>query len=344
MGRRGCGPAPSHGGVFQQPRAPPGRPAGDDDDVHDDVRNPRRPSSTPSGSTPSGSSLVPVTVGTTSLPPSTPVHSEAGFDHDDDGRFECDHRDGSRRRRGRRRGGWSPVPRDESVLRGRPVHDGSCVGWAGSQGGSTFGLAAGARVLILDVERNEEIGRGTVESSRWEDVSGGGRQWNCFFDFTATVTGPPPAEYRIHVETLEPWLARPDPAAPDTFVASVNTDAAIGLIPSCPPVPEPEAEEEETASSAASTTSTTTTTRPRRFVSGSRGRAVLVARRGVALPRRIAGHRDRPTLPARGCRQRVHLGRRRLERLTVTYPDGAVPGRHPDDRGRRHRATLRVRP
>jgi hypothetical protein len=202
--------------------------------------------------------------------------------------------------------------------------NGSCVGWAGSQGGSTFGLAAGARVLILDAELNEEIGSGTVETSRWEDVSGGGRQWNCFFDFTATVTGPPPAEFRIRVATLEPWLARPDPAAPDTFVASVNTDAAIGLIPSCPPVPEPEEETTNTAASTSSTTSTTTTTRPRRFVSGwhavgqywSRGVAAL-CRAGLPV-----------TAIARPCRPEG-VGSEYIAAVvdsndsTVTYADGA---------------------
>ena len=205
------------------------------------------------------------------------------------------------------------------------LRDGSCVGWAGSQGGSTFGLAAGARVLILDAELNEEIGRGTVESSRWEDVSGGGRQWNCFFDFTATMTRPPPAEFRIRVATLEPWLARPDPAAPDTFVASVNTDAAIGLIPSCPPVPEPE--EEETASTGASTsstTSTTTTTRPRRFVSGWRAIGQYWSRGVASLCR--AGLPV--TAIARPCRPEG-VGSEYIAAVvdsndsTVTYPDGA---------------------
>ena len=119
------------------------------------------------------------------------------------------------------------------------LSDGTCVGWADSRGGSTAGLAAGAAVTILDAEANEEIGSGTIQSSRWEDMAGGGEQWNCLFDFTATITGSP-AEFRVRVGTLEPWLARPDPTAPGTFVASVSTGASIGLIPSCPAVPGPE--------------------------------------------------------------------------------------------------------
>ena len=196
------------------------------------------------------------------------------------------------------------------------LRDGTCVGWAGSQGGSTAGLAVGARVLILDAELNEEIGSGTIEQSRWEDVSAGGRQWNCFFDFTATVTGSP-REFRVRVATLEPWLARPDPAAPDTFVASVNTDAAIGLIPSCPPIPDPEA---------TTTTAASTTSRPRavRFASGwhavgqywSRGVASL-CRAGLPV-----------TAIARPCRPEG-VGSEYIAAVvdsndsTVTYADGA---------------------
>jgi hypothetical protein len=201
------------------------------------------------------------------------------------------------------------------------LSDGSCIGWAGSQGGSTAGLAVGARVLILDAERNEEIGRGTIERSRWEDVSAGGRQWNCFFDFTATLTTPPPVEFRIRVATLEPWLARPDPAAPDTFVASVNTDAAIGLIPSCPPVPE---EEEEASTAATTSTSTTSTTRPRRFVSGWRAVGQYWSRGVASLCR--AGLPV--TAIARPCRPEG-VGSEYIAAVvdsndsTVTYPDGA---------------------
>jgi hypothetical protein len=116
-------------------------------------------------------------------------------------------------------------------------------------------------VIVLDVERDEEIGRGRIEGSRWADMSRGGRQWNCFFDFTATMTRSP-AEFRIRVAALEPWLTRPDPADPETFVASVSTNADIGLIPPCPPIPDEEPERPPRR--------TTTTTAPARFVSGWR--------------------------------------------------------------------------
>jgi hypothetical protein len=142
------------------------------------------------------------------------------------------------------------------------LNDGTCVGWSGAQGGSTAGLETGARVIVLHAERDQEIGRGRVVGSRWEDMSRGGRQWNCLFDFTATVRGSP-AEFRIRVAALEPWLTRPDPTDPNTFVASVSTNADIGLIPSCPPVPEEEPERPPRRT-------TTTTTAPARFVSGWR--------------------------------------------------------------------------
>lgn len=132
------------------------------------------------------------------------------------------------------------------------LSDGTCVGWAGSQGGSTLGLAAGAPVTVLDAVDNVEIGTGTIQASRWEDMSAGGEQWNCMFDFTATVTGAP-AEFRIRVGPLGPWTARPDPAAPTTFVASVSTNASVGLIPSCPAIPDADA----TASTVATTVAAT---------------------------------------------------------------------------------------
>jgi hypothetical protein len=142
-----------------------------------------------------------------------------------------------------------PFAQTEPFAEAVRLADGTCVGWAGSQGGSTAGLAVGAPVVVLDAVDNVEIGTGTVQSSRWEDMSAGGEQWNCFFDFTATITGAP-AELRIRVGPLGPWTARPDPAAPTTFVASVNSDASIALIPSCPAVV---AEPDPTASTVATT-------------------------------------------------------------------------------------------
>lgn len=159
-----------------------------------------------------------------------------------------------------------PFPQTDAFSEAVRLSDGSCVGWAGSQGGSTSGLAVGAPVVVLGAEANEEIGTGTIQASRWLDASAGGEQWNCHFDFTATVTGAP-AEFRIRVGSLEPWLARPDPATPGTFVASVNSDASIGLIPSCPAIPEPATTATTTASSAPPTTAPPTTV-PAQLVSG----------------------------------------------------------------------------
>lgn len=215
-----------------------------------------------------------------------------------------------------------PFPQTDPFSEAVRLSDGTCVGWADSQGGSTAGLAAGAPVMILDAEANEEIGSGTIQASRWEDMSAGGEQWNCMFDFTATVTGAP-AEFRIRVGTLDPWLARPDPTAPDTFVASVSTDASISLIPSCPAIPEPPSTAATTASTAATTTVPTTTVAAQQ-VSGwnavgqywSRGVAALC---GAGLP---------VTAIARPCRP-PGVGSEYIAAVvdsadsTVTYANGA---------------------
>jgi hypothetical protein len=145
------------------------------------------------------------------------------------------------------------------------LKDGTCVGWGTSRGGSTAGLEKGAAVTILDAERNREIGSGSIVRSRWEDVSKGGGQWNCFFDFRATVTRLP-AEFRVRVSGLQPWLARPDPSAPDRFIASVNTDASIGLIRSCPALPEPPSKKRNGSGKDRGPARTTTV--PVRFASG----------------------------------------------------------------------------
>jgi hypothetical protein len=128
--------------------------------------------------------------------------------------------------------------------------DGTCVGWSGSRGGSTAGLVVGAPVTALAVEDNTEIGTGSITASRWEDMSAGGGQWNCSFDFAVTLTAPH-AEFRIKVGALAPWLARPDATAPGTYTASVSTDASIGAIPECPALPP---EPDPTATTAAPTT------------------------------------------------------------------------------------------
>jgi hypothetical protein len=163
--------------------------------------------------------------------------------------------------------GAPPFTQTDPFAEAVRLSDGTCVGWADSQGGSTAGLAAGAALTILDAEANEEIGSGTIQSSRWEDMAGGGEQWNCLFDFTATITGSP-AEFRVRVGALEPWLARPDPTAPGTFVASVSTDASIGLIPSCPALPAPPSTDPTASSTTAPTTTAVATTAPAQLVSG----------------------------------------------------------------------------
>jgi hypothetical protein len=137
--------------------------------------------------------------------------------------------------------------------------DGTCVGWE-SKGGSTSGLAVGAPVAVLDPTSNALLGTGTITASRWEDVSGGGGQWTCFFAFSAEVSAPAPADVLVKVGELQPWTARPDPAQPSTRVASVSTDAAIRLIASCPALPSPTTTAAPTASTVATTTAATTTT------------------------------------------------------------------------------------
>ena len=91
-------------------------------------------------------------------------------------------------------------------------------------------------------------------------MANGGEQWNCFFDFTATVPGVH-AEFRVRIAGLEPWLARPDPSTPGSFVASVSTGVSIGQIPSCLPVP-PEPSPTTTVPGATTTTVVPTTTTP----------------------------------------------------------------------------------
>ena len=52
-------------------------------------------------------------------------------------------------------------------------------------------FAAIGVVAILAAETNDVIGSGTIQASHWADASQGGGQWNCSFDFSATVTGAP---------------------------------------------------------------------------------------------------------------------------------------------------------
>ena len=109
---------------------------------------------------------------------------------------------------------------------------------------------------MLDPTTSALLGSGTITASRWEDLSGGGNQWTCFFDFSADVANAP-AEVLIKVGELQPWTARPDPADPTRKVASVSTDAAIGQIASCPALPTP-----TTTGPPAATAEPTTTAAP----------------------------------------------------------------------------------
>jgi hypothetical protein len=152
--------------------------------------------------------------------------------------------------------GAAPYTQTDPFSEAVRLADGTCVGWDGSRGGSTAGLAVGAPVVVLDPTTNAELGAGTITASRWEDPSGGGGQWTCFFDFSAAVTAAVPAEALIRVGSLQPWTARPDPHDPSVRVASVSTDAAIGQIASCPALPTP------TTTTLTPTGSTVATTTP----------------------------------------------------------------------------------
>ena len=141
------------------------------------------------------------------------------------------------------------------------LSDGTCVGWPEGRGGSTAGLAVGAPVIVLDAQGSQELGRGSITASHWEDMSAGGEQWNCLFDFTTTISGAPP-EVMVKVASLEPWTARPDPTNPSSYVASVSTGADIARIASCPPVPAPP------STAGGTTTPTVATTASSQLVSG----------------------------------------------------------------------------
>jgi hypothetical protein len=113
--------------------------------------------------------------------------------------------------------------------------NGSCSGWEGpgDAGRWTQGLETGASVQILDSDSNEPIGDGQITSSSWADVDPGNReQWNCTFSFTGSVSKAADA-FKIKVADLEPWLARPDPTNPGTYVASVDTTIQLSRVSSC---------------------------------------------------------------------------------------------------------------
>ena len=112
--------------------------------------------------------------------------------------------------------------------------DGTCSGWAGRDVPEpwTDGLVSGAPFVILARESDDVLGRGTLGTSSFVDVGGDQEQWVCFFPFSATVTGQP-AEFRIKVADLDPWVVRSDPTQPGTYVASVNTVASADYFSEC---------------------------------------------------------------------------------------------------------------
>jgi len=111
--------------------------------------------------------------------------------------------------------------------------DGTCSGWAGPGGQWTQGLESGAPVRFFD-DAGNEIGRGQVGTSFFEDADPGTEQWNCFFPFEGVVSGTPDV-LRIQVADLPPWRARPDPADPSRWVVSVDTVVRVDAILECSP-------------------------------------------------------------------------------------------------------------
>ena len=136
--------------------------------------------------------------------------------------------------------------------------DGTCTGWPDGRAAPRPGSSPAPRLPCSTRRRAPQLGAGTITASRWEDPSGGGNQWTCFFDFTADLTAVP-AEVLVKVGDLQPWTARPDAANGGLLVASVSTDAAIGQIASCPALPTPTTTAAPGASTVAATTVAPTT-------------------------------------------------------------------------------------
>jgi hypothetical protein len=112
--------------------------------------------------------------------------------------------------------------------------DGSCSGWAGRDVTPpwTQGLESGAPFFILARESGTILGEGTLGTSSFVNVGVDNEQWVCLFPFAATIDGNP-QEFMIKVANLDPWLVRPDPSQPGSFVSSVNTVASAEKIPEC---------------------------------------------------------------------------------------------------------------
>ena len=216
------------------------------------------------------------------------------------------------------------------------LSDGTCVGWPEGQGGSTAGLAVGAPVIVLDAVADQELGRGSITASRWEDMSAGGEQWNCMFDFTAAVSGAPP-EVRIKVANLSPWTARPDPSNP--LVRRVREHRRghrpDRLVPGGAGATEHRRWDDDSDGGDDGFG-------PDRL-GVERRWPVLVPRRRRPVCGRASGDGCRPPVPPGRRRQRVHRRRRRLRR-----PDGRLcqritsATRHRADRLDRDRPALRL--
>lgn len=113
--------------------------------------------------------------------------------------------------------------------------DGTCSGWKGpgDAGLWTEGLEVGAPVQILDRETDAHIGDGKITASSWADVDPSNHeQWNCTFSFSGTVSHQVEA-FKIKVADLAPWVTRPDPTKPGSFIASVDTQIELSRISNC---------------------------------------------------------------------------------------------------------------
>ena len=204
--------------------------------------------------------------------------------------------------------------------------DGTCVGWADSQG------RIDGRPRRRRTRRRSSTPWPTRRSAPARSRPAAGRTWpTAASSGTACSTSrrrspASPAEFRVRVGSLEPWLARPDPSDPGTFVASVSTDASIGQIPSCPPVPGTADHDDDDGRRRPRATTTTTHDGPRPArVRVERRRPVLVPRRRRAVLRRPAGHRRSPARAARPASGSEYISAVvDSADSTVTYANGAA--------------------
>jgi hypothetical protein len=118
------------------------------------------------------------------------------------------------------------------------LDDGTCVGWAGPGTGTwTQGLAAGARITVLDA-KGTKIGTGKIGRPEAKNVAPSGNdQWMCTFPFSATIRGPVSDSFQIKVGSLRTMTAHRDPDQPSLFVASVSTVADPKFVDECAGAP-----------------------------------------------------------------------------------------------------------